>query len=505
MKSEQNYTYFALATIAAFFLFRLYFIATTHYSLIADEAYFWDWSRHPDLSYYDMGPMVAWIIRFFTTIFPLSAFSVRLGAPVLSAATGLTAFFLARRVLKSPKQAFWFILLFHVTPIATAGGVIMTYYAPQVFFMSLTAYYLWRLIESDQGYWWYPLGASLGLGFLSHHQFAVFSAEVVLFITLSPNHRKWFFRKEPYIGLLIELAAASPVFIWNVTHSGVMAKHATGLMSVSPEFLKTFAEFLGGQAGVHTPFYFIGIVYAVGVCGYRGLVKKSDTHLFLFSLSGPMLLWVALLCIGGRTEANWPISSYITGGIAAVAIWSELYAKGGAKLRLAIKGAIGFTLIAGVAALLLASYPRTVFRLTGLRLPPKMDPANRLYSGEIIGKEASKLFKTLPPGSFVASRDYGINALLAFYMENHPEIYELPDGRRMSQYDFWNHRIEVDGREALFVGTRSIKKSTKALFKRVELLKRVPIYVEGTDILRKEFFFYRCYGYSKPQTKMESF
>ena len=505
MKSDNTYTQYAFLTIFGFFLFRIFFIATTHYDLIADEAYFWDWSRHLDFSYYDMGPMVAWIIRFLTTFLPITPFSVRLGAPLFSALTAVVAYHLAVRILESRKVAFWFTLIFHITPIATAGGVIMTYYAPQVFFMAVSAFFLWRLIQSGQGFWWYPLGASLGLGFLSHHMFQIFSAEVVLFLLLSHHQRKWFLRKEPYIGLLIELAVASPVFIWNFTHGAVMAKHALGLMSISPKFLTTLLDFIGGQAGVHTPLFFMAVIYALIVCGYRGIAKKNDEDLFLFCLSAPTLIFIALLCLGGRTEANWPISAYITGGIAAVKIWSQKYSCGSAKRRLLIKSSIGFTLVVGILALLLISFPNQVFKLTGFRLPPNMDPANRLYGAKTLGLRASKVFQQMPEGSFVATRDYGLNALLAFYMEGHPQVYELPDGRRMSQYDFWNSRINVDGRQALFVNTTPIKGNTKALFKRVKLVARVPIYVEGSRILRKEFFLYHCFGYQAPDNQFEHY
>jgi len=171
MKTYSKYTIYTGITILGFLIFRIFYIATTNYDLIADEAYFWDWSRHPDLSYYDMGPMVAWIIRFFTSIFPLSEFSVRLGAPVFSAMTSIVVYILAMEVLKSTRLAFILILLFNITPISTVGGVIMTYYSPQVFFMSLTAFFLWRLIKEEKGWWWYLIGMSLGLGLLSHHMF----------------------------------------------------------------------------------------------------------------------------------------------------------------------------------------------------------------------------------------------------------------------------------------------------------------------------------------------
>ena len=34
--------------------------------LAPDEAYYWVWSRHLALSYFDHGPMVAWLIRLGT-------------------------------------------------------------------------------------------------------------------------------------------------------------------------------------------------------------------------------------------------------------------------------------------------------------------------------------------------------------------------------------------------------------------------------------------------------
>src|SRR3990170_4062456 len=123
-----KYIYLTSITIIAFFIFRIFYIATTEYNLVADEAYFWDWSRHPALSYYDMGPMVAWIIRFFTTILPLSEFSVRLSAPVFAAMTAVIIYILAADITESRFIGFVVVLLFHLTPAGMGGGVLITYY-----------------------------------------------------------------------------------------------------------------------------------------------------------------------------------------------------------------------------------------------------------------------------------------------------------------------------------------------------------------------------------------
>ncbi len=505
MRTYSKYTIYAGITILGFLIFRIFYIATTHYDLIADEAYFWDWSRHPALSYYDMGPMVAWIIRFFTSIFSLSEFSVHLGAPVFSAMTSIVVYILAMEVLKSTRLAFILILLFNITPISAVGGVIMTYYSPQVFFMSLTAFFLWRLIKEEKGWWWYLIGMSLGLGLLSHHMFFFFSAEVGLFILLSKNNRRWLKQKEPYIALVIELIVASPIFIWNLMHNSVMFRHATGLMSISPKALITFIDFVGGQAGVQTPFFFLAVTYGLCICAYRGIVRQDDKHLMLLCLSGPVIIFIAFLSFGGRTEANWPISGYITGGIAGVAVFSEIYNKGAKAAKYVIRAAFVFTLALGGFALIVVSYPTFLNTAFGISLPPRLDPANRLYGWKQLGVEVSKVLKTMPEGSFVSSRDYGLNALLAFYVDGNPQVYEIPGGRRMSQYGFWNNTIPVLGKDSVFVDKRPIKNRIEDLFGRVELAKHLIIYQDYTGKIRKQLYIYKCFNFKGSDKNINSF
>jgi hypothetical protein len=496
MKEGSGYTRYSLGLITAFLVFRVAYIATTHYNLIADEAYFWDWARHLSYGYYDMGPMVAWIIAFFTTLLPLSEFSVRLGAPVFSALTSLLVLFLARDITKSDKLAFISVLLYNITPIASAYGIIMTYYTPQIFFMALTAFFLWKLIREGNPVWWYGIGASLGLGLLSHHMFVFFTAEVGLFIILSGNNRKWLRSKELYLALLIELIIVSPLIIWNLTHQLVIAKHAAYLMHRKPDFIKTFLDYLGGQAGVHTPLLFFAVLYSITVSGYRGIMKKDDTHLFLFCLSAPVLVFVAILCLGGRVEANWPVTAYITGTISAVMIMHEKFQSVRKTMRVLIQGAFIVTVVLGFVALMVASYPSVISRSIGIAIPPKYDPANRLYGWKELGREVSAVVGTMPEGSFVSTNSsYGLNAQLAFYVDGNPEIYAIPKGRRSSQYDFWNGSIDVDGRDSVYINKRSIRNKIAKLFDKVELAKHLIIYDDTGNEIRTEFYIYRCYGY----------
>jgi hypothetical protein len=88
-------------------------------------------------------------------------------------------------------------------------------------------------------------------------------------------------------------------------------------------------------------------------------------------------------------------------------------------------------------------------------------------------------------------------------MQGRPQVYQLPDGRRMSQYDFWNDRISVTKKDAVFINNSPMGERAKKLFERVQLVKRVPIYLEGTSILRKEYYIYACFGYKGPAANFE--
>ncbi len=501
---DKKYAYLTFAVIVGFFIFRIFYLATTHYTLSQDEAYFWDWSRHPALSYYDMGPMIAWIIAFFTHIFPLSVFSVRLGAPVFAAMTAVVIYVLTVEVTGSSMLGFWVVLLFHILPIGMAGGIIITYYSPQVFFMSLMALFLWKLITDGRPWWWYLIGLSAGLGLLSHHMFIFFTAEVGLFVLLSPDNRKWLRRKEPYLAILIEMIVASPILIWNATHNFVMFRHAIGMMSETKNISFTLFEYIGGQAGIEAGLFFLAVVYGLIVSGYRGIKFKDDKYLFLFCLSAPVILFIALLSIGGRTEPNWPVSGYITGSIAAIDIFYERYKRGNHLIRLLINSGFGLTIFLCVLASVFAYYP-SVMHAVGIYIPPDRDPTNRLYGWKELGKNVSYELRDMPVGSFVATGEYGLNAELAFYVKGHPQVYEIPVNRRLSQYDFWNNFRAVKGKDAVYVGYGPIGRQTQKLFNNVVFAKELVIRTRHDGAVRFTFYIYRCYGYKGTAKELTTF
>ena len=90
---------FALGMLAL----RLVFLAGFDpFTLIEDEAHYWEWSRRLGLSYYSKGPGVAWAIALATALFGDVEWAVRLPAMIASSVGSVAVAGLARDIRAPP-------------------------------------------------------------------------------------------------------------------------------------------------------------------------------------------------------------------------------------------------------------------------------------------------------------------------------------------------------------------------------------------------------------------
>src|SRR6185437_7869066 len=113
----------AIILVLAITCFRLWY--ATRVGLVADEAYYWLWSKHLAASYRDKGPAIAWVIALGTKMFGNTVFGIRFFAVIFSTGTGALIFVLARR-LYDDRVALWCLLLALVIPMIAVGSILMT-------------------------------------------------------------------------------------------------------------------------------------------------------------------------------------------------------------------------------------------------------------------------------------------------------------------------------------------------------------------------------------------
>lgn len=188
--------------------------------LLPDEAYYWQYAQHMDLSFYDHPPMVAWIIWLGTKIIGQNEFGVRIGAFICGLITMGYLYALARN-LYSKSTGMRAIMLLSVLPFGFASGLAMTPDAPLIAAWAATLYYMERALVAGQRIAWLGMGIAFGLGLLSKYTLGLLGIAALVFVILDPTARRWMRRPYPYLSAILALLLFSPVIIWNFENNWV--------------------------------------------------------------------------------------------------------------------------------------------------------------------------------------------------------------------------------------------------------------------------------------------
>jgi len=482
-------------------LFRIWFILTGPFDLSSDEAHYWEWSRHIDWSYYSKGPMIAYLIYLGTALFGDTVFGVRIFAVVLSAASSLLVYLMARD-LYDEKTGIASALLIQIVPLYSVYGILFTIDSPFLFFWILSLYLFHKLLlrqlhdppEKRFDHYWILLGISVGLGLLTKYTMAFFYFSGFLFMLASRDSRRLLRTSGPYVALIVSLAVFSPVIYWNAANDWVTLKHTAGQAHVAEGLrisAKSFFEFTGSQIGVITPVLFIFIAVALWK------LKKDRNGAFLFWFAVPTIAFFILKSLQGKVQANWALPGYATGFIAFSACYVRDIesSKRGLKI-LATSGVLLSLLVTSFA-----HFPSL------LHLPQKKDPSARLVGWKELGNEAAMINREMSQSApvFIFSDRYQVASELAFYVDGQPATYCINLGRRMNQYDLWPGFESFIGYNAVFVRT-SPDDLPEEVGKAFGYCEKKPVTVRTKQKKIMQFTIFKCYDFKGMKIKKtESF
>src|SRR5258708_4282371 len=252
--------FWVIIAVFAFSVYRLWYC--THLELVGDEAYYWLWSRHLDICYLDKGPVIAWIIAAGTALFGQTVFGIRFFAVILSSATGIGIYLLARRLF-SDRVALWALIMAGVVPLFAVGAILMTIDTPYVFFWTFAALAFWRAKDRTRLAPWALTGVLVGLGMLSKYTGAFELISFAVFCLVHPPSRKHLFRGCFWTLILVALLFMLPVLSWYLANDWPTSRFLfhRGALDQQPHInLLNPLVFLGGQAGVLSSGIFLGMI-----------------------------------------------------------------------------------------------------------------------------------------------------------------------------------------------------------------------------------------------------
>lgn len=185
-----------------------------------DSFYYWDWSRHLDLSYFDGPPFIAYLIKLFTLLLGDTLFALA-SVSIFSTLFSCYVLYQTARLL-FPKYASYEVVLFWVfAPITTLDLLRQTTYDnPSTFFWILSLYFCVRFIQENHVKYLYFVGISIGFLILSKYTGIILILGLMFFLLTTP-YRRLFKNIHFYAALGLSLLIISPIFIWNYQHQWI--------------------------------------------------------------------------------------------------------------------------------------------------------------------------------------------------------------------------------------------------------------------------------------------
>lgn len=460
---------YALVAVAAVTGARIvYSVWWSPYELVADEAQYWDWSRHLEWSYYSKGPGVAWLIAAATFVLGSAEWAVRLPAALSFACVMLAMAWLTADALgddPAAVRATVFVpVLIALIPAYQLYGLLMTTDPPALacWALALTAAWrVYRLEATGRPQWvpWLSLGAAIGLGFLFKYTDVLLVPGLLAFMWITRAEVSWGGAwKRALAGALVALVLSLPVVVWNARHGAAAAGHVLAYVAAPGGDVVgsgdggwswvTVLEFPVVQAAVIGPILGLALV---GVRRRRSRVASSEAHLarLLICAAAPFLMVCLLASTRTRIEGNWPMAVFLSVvPFAAIAVARGLAPRWWAA-----------TLAYGMAALVVIHAPLTVAALPEVG---HFVPVHRFHGARerisAVGGSVTGFLERSAGRGIVVAPNHRAAGLLAYYLPGQPTVVSAGSqlGDRRSAYDFFTvtnlSGADMVGRPALFVG-----------------------------------------------------
>ena len=492
---QQRWQKATLIFLVATTLMRLIFCGL--YELKVEESYYWNYSQHPDLGYFDHPPMVAWLIGLSCRLGGDHPFFVRLPAVLLFTASSVLLYQLMKSMFNT-YVGFILVVLLSVIPAFWMHSVVFLPDAPLLFFWSFGMYAGWTLINSENPNWWWAIGVLTGLGLDSKYPALLIPLGVFLFCIPRRATKLWLC-PQMFGAAFLAIGIFSPVILWNVQHD--FASFRFQGVERFQEAVST-RERVGSwifQLALLSPFVFFLLYFSV----YWGWKRRADDRFYyLLMWCIPFLSLMAVVSCFRLVQLNWPLPGYVSAAALMALAYASETQPWRRRLLIGLVGGLGLFMEVVVYAAL--SLP-----IAGLN---QVDDLNQWQP---FGQHAKELLARMPhpDRTFLAGHGYQAASELAFTTDL-PHLVSSNNvlGERALAFDGWEDPGQWRGWDCLYCNYSQITSSNKwreRVKLNVDSLREHFTRVEEPETLEVDrggrplrlYVYYRCYGYRGPVVK----
>lgn len=421
-----------VALIAAMTVLRVIYASVI--DLRTDEAYYWTWSKESVLSFLDHPPMIAWFIRFGTSIFGDTNLGVRFAGIVAMLVTQLLLADMVRRVTHDVRAVVLAVLM---PEAALYYGLLMAKVSPDVALIPFAVAMVWalvRLTESNDGRWWLAAGVFAGLALLSKFTAVMLVPAVVAFMLVPDWRRRWLSSPYPWLAALIAVVVFLPVLIWNAGHDWASFRfqlvRATATHDVS---FRTVGEFIGLQFGL-VGFVLLPVVLSgVALTAWRGYRRRDAVAILLSTCVIVPFGYFCWKSLSLRVGDTWPMFLWPV-GFAAVAINIAMLPREGWPAWM-IKSTISWAVAAIASGMVFVVLVFLYYVAAPWNLIGRTDPIGGEAGYKQVAVRAQAELQKIG-ATWIATTDYRTYAMMRWYFKDRVPVIQINErGRFMGFRD----------------------------------------------------------------------
>lgn len=422
----------------------IYFIPIT-----PQEAYYWYYSKHPALSYFDHPPMAAYSIWIGTHLFGDIVFGVKFLGVIWGFLTSVVLYYTLKEALllididtpgMKEQVPLLGVILYNLTIFSHLYSVTIMPDTPLIFFWMLTTYFVIKIKNTGKQWYWLLGGISTGLGLLSKYTMVAILPGIFLAVLLDKDLRRSLLSPYPYLGVVLAFIVFLPVLIWNSQHdwASFAFQFSRRAGKVRKFRLKYFQQLLASQLFLLTPFLFILFI---------GLHKKIITkwkHLklgrILFLTGVPLIFTFLLYSFFSLVKMNWLLPGYMGWIAASAVVFYYLFYLRTRWVKVGLYSSLWLILLAYLL-LLIPNIP--------------LGEGNTWSGWEEVSQHVYELQKKYggPQRVFIFANSYKAASLLKFYLpDKTQEIYAQNIYKQPAlQFDIWGVPDSLKGKNALYI------------------------------------------------------
>jgi len=313
----------------------LHIVTNRQYGFHRDELAVIDDARYLAWGYVAYPPVTPFIGRLSLVLFGPSLVGVRFFNALAQCVAMVLAALIARELGGNRKAQVLTALATATAPISLAAGALFQYVAFDYLWWVLIAYFVVRLLNSEDPRWWLGIGATIGVGMMTKYTIGFYVAGLVVGV-VATRSRRYLSSRWLWIGVVLSILIFLPNLFWQIQHHFISAEFLRSIHQRDVAIGRS-DNYLLDQIRLCINFFTIPLALA-GLYFYTVSPAGKRYRLLAFMFIVPLVLFLVargrgyymgpaypmLLAAGGVVWERWTSSNSVRMRVARWSIWAGI-------------------------------------------------------------------------------------------------------------------------------------------------------------------------------------